>query len=86
MHNKESQIIEFRPFWQNEYMKIICAFANTEGGQLIVRVDGRGKPIGLKNLKKLLEDIPTNDLRELVKRKILRESGKMRAGPYYVIA
>ena len=65
MPDKESQIIEFKPLWRDEYMKIICAFANTEGGQLIVGVDDRGKPVGLKNVKKLLEDIP-NKIKDIL--------------------
>jgi len=55
---KESQSTEFKPSWRDEYLKIICAFANTEGGNLIIGVDDKGKPIGIKNSKKLLEDIP----------------------------
>ena len=65
MPDKESQIIEFKPLWRDEYMKIICAFANTEGGQLIVGVNDRGKPVGLKNVKKLLEDIP-NKIKDIL--------------------
>jgi len=56
--NKESQTIEFKLNWRDEYLKIICAFANTEGGQIKVGVDDRGNPVGIKNARKLLEDIP----------------------------
>jgi len=54
----ESQKIEFKPNWRDEYLKVICAFANAEGGELIIGVDDKGEPLGLKNIKKLLEDIP----------------------------
>ena len=54
----ETSTIEFKSSWRDEYMKIICAFANSEGGELILGVDDKGKPVGLKNAKKLLEDIP----------------------------
>jgi ATP-dependent DNA helicase RecG len=54
----ESQKIEFKPNWRDEYLKAICAFANAEGGELIIGVDDKGEPLGLKNTKKLLEDIP----------------------------
>jgi len=56
--NKESQTTEFKPNWRDEYLKTICAFANTEGGKLIIGVNDKGDPLGLKNAKKLLEDIP----------------------------
>jgi ATP-dependent DNA helicase RecG len=55
---KESQTIEFKPTWRDEYLKVICAFANTDGGELVVGVDDEGSPKNLKNAKKLLEDLP----------------------------
>lgn len=54
----ESQKIEFKPNWRDEYLKVICAFANAEGGELIIGIDDKGEPLGLKNTQKLLEDIP----------------------------
>ncbi len=56
--NRESQTTEFKPNWRDEYLKVICAFANTNGGELIIGVDDIGNPVGLKNAKKLLEDLP----------------------------
>lgn len=53
----ESQNIEFKSTWRDEYLKVICAFANSDGGRLMVGVDDKGKPIGVKNAKKLLEDV-----------------------------
>ena len=49
----ESQTTEFKSIWRDEYLKILCAFANTDGGQLIIGVDDNGKVIGIKNSKKL---------------------------------
>ena len=54
----ETQSIEFKPSWRDEYLKVISAFANSDGGELIIGVDDNGKPVGVKNAKKLLEDIP----------------------------
>ena len=31
---KECQYAEFKQSWQDEYLKWICAFANTEGGRI----------------------------------------------------
>jgi len=58
MKGKESQTVEFKTNWRDEYLKIICAFANTNGGELIIGVDDKGIPVGVKNSKKLLEDLP----------------------------
>ncbi|MBW1729034.1 MAG: putative DNA binding domain-containing protein [Deltaproteobacteria bacterium] len=58
MTNKESQTVEYKQSWRNDCLKAISAFANSDGGVLIVGLDDKGKPSGLKNFKKLLEDIP----------------------------
>lgn len=55
---KESQATEFKLSWRDEYLKWICAFANTDGGKLIIGVDDKGNPVGVKDSKKLLEDLP----------------------------
>ena len=54
----ETQNIEYKPSWRDEYLKVIVAFANKDGGELIIGVDDNGNPIGVKKSKKLLEDIP----------------------------
>jgi len=58
MKKTETQNIEFKPNWRDEYIKVLSAFANTDGGTLIIGVDDNHKPIGVRNAKKLLEDIP----------------------------
>jgi len=54
----ETQNIEYKPSWRDEYLRVIVAFANKDGGELIIGVDDNGNPIGVKKCKKLLEDIP----------------------------
>jgi ATP-dependent DNA helicase RecG len=61
----ESQNVEFKSNWRDEYLKVISAFANTDGGKLMIGIDDKGKPIGLKNAKKLLEDVP-NKIRDFL--------------------
>ncbi len=56
--NKESQTVEYKQTWRNDCLKVVSAFANSDGGVLIIGLDDRGKPAGLKNVKRLLEDIP----------------------------
>jgi len=58
MTNKESQTVEYKQNWRNDCLKAVSAFANSDGGVLIIGLDDRGNPTGLKNAKKLLEDIP----------------------------
>jgi len=54
----ESQTTEYKSSWRDEYLKIICAFANTDGGELIIGVDDRYKVIGVSNARRLSEDLP----------------------------
>lgn len=58
MTNKESQTVEHKQTWRNDCLRAVSAFANSSGGVLIIGLDDRGRPSGLKNVKKLLEDIP----------------------------
>ena len=54
----ESQNIEYKESWRDEYLKWICGFANAQGGKLYIGIDDKGKVVGVKNTKKLMEDIP----------------------------
>lgn len=55
---KESQSIEWKESWNDDYIKWICGFANAQGGDLFIGINDHGEVIGLQNAKKLLEDIP----------------------------
>jgi len=54
----ETQNIEYKSVWRDEYLKWICGFANAQGGVICIGKDDDGKVIGLQNAKKLLEDLP----------------------------
>lgn len=54
----EAQNIEYKRDWSDEYIKWICGFANSQGGKIYIGIDDAGEVYGLKNEKKLLEDIP----------------------------
>ena len=58
----ENQDTEFKESWRDEYLKWICAFANTHGGVLYVGVDDEGTICGVKDSHKLSEDIPNKPL------------------------
>jgi len=61
----ESQNIEFKTNWRDEYLKWICCFANTNGGRLFIGVDDKGNVTGIKNYKELLELLP-NKIRDVL--------------------
>lgn len=54
----ESQNIEYKETWRDEYLKWICGFANAQGGSLYIGVSDDKKVVGLPDAKKLMEDIP----------------------------
>jgi ATP-dependent DNA helicase RecG len=58
MKRKETQDVEFKQSWRDEFLKEICGFANAKGGKLLIGVDDSGKAVGVANEKRLLEDIP----------------------------
>ena len=55
---KESQSVEFKESWRDEYLKILCAFANTGGGALYIGISDKGNPVGLKDIENLSESLP----------------------------
>jgi len=57
--------VEFKSNWRDEYLRVICAFANADGGKLIIGIDDKGKPVGVVNARKLLEDVP-NKMRDIL--------------------
>ena len=54
----ESQNIEYKESWRDEYLKWICGFANSQGGILYVGIKDNGKICGVSDSKKLMEDLP----------------------------
>ena len=60
---KESHNIEWKQTWHDEYLKWICGFANAQGGRIYIGKDDAGGIVGLKDSKKLLEDLP-NKIRD----------------------
>ena len=76
---QESQNIEFKESWRDEYLKWICGFANAQGGIIYIGKDDSGKAVGVEKAKKLMEDIP-NKVRDIlgimVEVNLLNEDGK----------
>lgn len=59
----ESQNMEWKLRWKDEYLEWICGYANAQGGKIYIGCDDEGRVTGLPNAKKLLEDIP-NKIRD----------------------
>ena len=61
----ESQNIEWKESWRDEYLKWICGFANAQGGKIYIGTNDDGTVTGLQDSKKLMEDIP-NKVRDIL--------------------
>ena len=61
----ESQNIEYKESWRDEYLKWICGFANAQGGTIYIGCDDNGEVFGVKESKKLLEDLPNKIIQAL---------------------
>jgi ATP-dependent DNA helicase RecG len=62
---KETQNIEWKESWRDEYLKWIAGFANADGGKLLIGVNDKGVVVGLGNAKTLLEELP-NKIRDVL--------------------
>ncbi len=55
---KESQVVEWKESWRDEYLKWICGFANAQGGRLVIGKNDQGKVIGLTDGGELMGVLP----------------------------
>ncbi len=54
----ESQNIEYKESWNDKYLQWICGFANAQGGRIYIGVNDNKEVVGVRDSKKLMEDIP----------------------------
>lgn len=54
----EKQNIEYKSSWHDDYLQWICGFANAQGGRICIGKNDAGTVVGLKDSKKLMEEIP----------------------------
>ena len=74
----ESQNIEWKESWRDEYLKWICGFANAQGGKIYIGKKDDDTVIGVSDAKKLMEDIPNkiqNKLSIVADVNLLTENG-----------
>lgn len=75
----ESQNIEWKESWRDEYLKWICGFANAQGGKIYIGTNDDGTVVGVEDSKRLMEDIPNkiqNALGIVADVNLLTEDGK----------
>ena len=65
MPKLESQHIEWKVNWRDDYLRWVCGFANAQGGRLEIGKNDAGEVVGLPDAGKLLEDLP-NKIRDLL--------------------
>ncbi len=61
----ENQSIEWKEQWRDEYIKWICGFANAQGGKIVIGKNDKGNTIGVKDVEKLMVEIP-NKVRDVL--------------------
>ena len=54
----ESQNIEYKESWRDEYLKWLCGYANAQGGTLFIGIDDDGNVVGVDDSKQLAEALP----------------------------
>ncbi len=59
----ESQNIEYKESWRDEYLKWVCGFANAQGGTIYIGIRDDGTIVGVSDGKRLMEEIP-NKIRD----------------------
>jgi len=52
----EHQNIEYKESWRDEYLKWVCGFANANGGRIYIGKNDKGKVVGVKDYKRLVDD------------------------------
>ena len=61
----ETQTIEYKQTWRDDFLKEICGFANAQGGTLYIGIADNGEVMGVDNPHKLQEDIPNKIVQKL---------------------
>lgn len=62
---QETHIVENKTIWKDEWLEWICGFANAQGGILNVGTADDGTPVGLADIKSLLEKLPNKIINKL---------------------
>ena len=55
MKKAESQNVEYKRSWHDEYLKWVCGFANAKGGTIWIGIDDDKSVCGVEKSKKLMD-------------------------------
>lgn len=58
MSDIEGLHLEWKSEWNEKCLQTLCAFANTEGGKLVIGLNNNGQPIEVSGIEHMLEKIP----------------------------
>jgi len=75
----ETQNIEYKQSWHEDYLKWLCGFANAQGGRIYIGKDDNGNVVGVEDYKKLMDEIPNkikNNLGITAEINLLQEDSK----------
>ncbi|MDR0606159.1 MAG: putative DNA binding domain-containing protein [Bacteroidales bacterium] len=75
----ESQNIEYKSSWHDDYLKWVCGFANAQGGKIYIGMNDAATVVGLPNQKTLMEEIPNkikNNMGITAEVNLLKEDSK----------
>ena len=61
----ETHIVENKTIWKDEWLEWICGLANAQGGIINIGSADDGTPVGLANIKSLLENLPNKIINKL---------------------
>ena len=48
----ESQNVEYKESWRDEYLKWVCGFANAQGGSIYIGINDTSEVVGVTDCKK----------------------------------
>lgn len=87
----ESQNIEWKQSWHDDYLKWVCGFANAFGGTICIGKNDAGEIVHVENYTRLLEEIPNrirNSMGIICDLNLVEESEKkwieLKVNPYAV--
>ena len=75
----ETQNIEYKSSWHDDYLKWICGFANAQGGRIYIGRDDTGAIVSVEDYKHLMDEIPNkikNNLGITAEVNLLQEDDK----------
>lgn len=61
----ETQMVEYKQTWRDDFLKEICGFANAQGGTLYIGINDKGEVVGVEHPHKLQEEIPNKIVQKL---------------------